>query len=86
MYPSIHASAGTECQIQLRHWPLECRSEAYHSRSQCGTVCIVGLEVLKQLERRAEAYSGGGSARAAPLVRVENWRVVELAAGSTDAH
>ena len=44
------------------------------------------LEVLKQLERRAEAYSGGGSARAAPLVRVENWRVVELAAGSTDAH
>ena len=50
------------------------------------TFTLPGLEVLKQLERRAEAYSGGGSARAAPLVRVENWRVVELAAGSTDAH
>ena len=55
------------------------------------TFTLSGLEVLKQLERRVEAYSGGGSAirapaRAAPLVRVKKWRVVELAAGSTDAH
>ena len=33
------------------------------------TFIVAGLEVLKRLERRAEAYSGGSIARAAALVR-----------------